>query len=159
MKITSFDDTNHSITRDINQGELYDIFQKNIMIPKKNNIVLYSYVVPREFEMRIDKISNFLYGSPDYVEELMTINDILNPYSVKEGQIFYYCKFDYIRTFYVKDDMKDNDSIRNSLINSSRSNDNFDFDGDNLPLTIKPKNLKQITITDDNKVKIINSFE
>ena len=30
-------------------------------------------MIPREFEMRLDKISNHIYGSPDYVEELIKI--------------------------------------------------------------------------------------
>lgn len=159
MKITSFDGNNTvKLKRDSNQGNLFNLFQKNIVINNKRNITLYSYVVQREYEMRLDKISNFLYGTPDYVEELMVINDIINPYSVKEGQYLYYCSLDNLEFFYTTDDMFEDTKSKDILINSSKINKNKD-NTDNLPLTIKPNNLKQITITEDNKVKIINSFE
>lgn len=159
MKITSFDGDNIlRLKRDPNQGNLFNLFQKNIVINNKQNITLYLYVVQREYEMRLDKISNFLYGTPDYVEELMVINDIINPYSVKEGQYLYYCSLDNLQFFYTTDDTFEDTTSKNNLINSSKTNKNKEFT-DNLPLTIKPNNLKQITITEDNKVKIINSFE
>lgn len=159
MKITSFDGDNIlRLKRDPNQGNLFNLFQKNIVINNKQNIKLYLYVVQREYEMRLDKISNFLYGTPDYVEELMVINDIINPYSVKEGQYLYYCSLDNLQFFYTTDDTFEDTTSKNNLINSSKTNKNKEFT-DNLPLTIKPNNLKQITITEDNKVKIINSFE
>ena len=75
MKITSFDTTGNNILRDPKQDYLFDLFQKNIV--KTRNIVLIPYVVPREFEMRLDRISNYIFSSPDYVEELMVINDII----------------------------------------------------------------------------------
>jgi hypothetical protein len=159
MKIASFDgDKILRLKRDPNQGNLFNLFQKNIIINPKHNITLYSYIIQREYEMRLDKISNFLYGSPDYVEELMVINDIINPYSVKEGQYLYYCSFDNLQLFYTTDDMVEDSTTKDNLIKSSKTNKKQE-NSDKLPLTIKPDNLKQITITEDNKVKIINSFE
>jgi hypothetical protein len=159
MKITSFDGkSNIRIKRDPKQGDLFNLFQKNLKL--NDNIILNnSYVVPREFEMRLDKISNFLYGSPDYVEELMIMNNIINPYSVIEGQYLYYCNYDSLGLFYTTD----SDLLipeRTKLIASSQTNNkNKSTNDNNLPLTVKPSNLNQITITEDNKVKIINSFE
>jgi hypothetical protein len=159
MKILSFDgDKTLRLKRDPNQENLFNLFQKNIVINPKQNITLYSYVVQREYEMRLDKISNFLYGSPDYVEELMVINNIINPYSVKEGQYLYYCSFDNLQSFYTIDNMVEDTTSKEILTNSSKTNKKQE-NSDKLPLTIKPDNLKQITITEDNKVKIINSFE
>ena len=68
MNILSFDDTNNfTIKRDPNQDNLFNLFQKNIMVVP--NIPLNIYVVPKEYEMRLDRISDHIYGSPDYVEE------------------------------------------------------------------------------------------
>ena len=90
MKITSFDSvTNYRIKRDQNQGYLFDLFQKNIVLVK--NIITSIYVVPREYEMRLDRVSEHIYGTPDFMEELMVLNDIINPYSIKEGQYIYFC--------------------------------------------------------------------
>ena len=160
MKITSFDTTGNNILRDPKQDYLFDLFQKNIV--KTRNIVLIPYVVPREFEMRLDRISNYIFSSPDYVEELMVINDIINPYSVKEGQVLYYCTIDSAAYLYTKDELLNNtEDQRQSLINSSQPNrqkQNLNSN-QNLPVTVKSSNLQQIKVTNDNKVQIINSFQ
>ena len=77
MKIISFDgDTTKKIKRDSEQNNLFDLFQKNVINTK--NIPLNLYIVSRELEMRLDRISEYIYGSSDYVEELMILNDIIN---------------------------------------------------------------------------------
>lgn len=161
MRITSFDNNKNKIKRDINQGNLLNLFQKNIVYI--NGLKVKPYIVPREFEMRLDKICKYLYGTDSYVEELMLMNDILNPYSIKEGQIIYYYEdINNMEALYVRDDMIDNNlNSRLSLINSSQTGKNKSniLDDKNLPPTIKPSNLKQIKITDNNQIKIINSFE
>lgn len=160
MKITSFDNGKNKISRDINQDFLYNLFQKN-MIYKEENIFLNLYVVPREFEMRLDKISNYIYGSPDYVEELMLLNDILSPYSVREGQAIWYCSISDMDNLYVKDQTMNNEINKQNLIKSSqpnRSKQNLSND-QSLPPTVKPSNLEQIKVSKDNKVQIMNTFE
>ena len=160
MKITSFDNQQNKIQKDPNQDGLFNLFQKNVMIT--NNLILNLYIVPREFEMRLDRISNHIYGTPNYVEELMIINDIINPYSVKEGQYIYFCPVEYLTKLYTKDGMlTENESKKASLINSSQPNrykENTSNDN-NLPTTIKPSNLKQVNVTKDNKIQIINTFQ
>ena len=122
------------------------------------------YIVPKEFEMRMDRISNFIYGSPNYVEELMVLNDIINPYSVQEGQYIYYCDQINLQYLYTTDELintTNNNATRQDLISSSQPNrgkQNLSND-QNLPPTIKPSNLNQITVGNDNSVQIINSFE
>jgi hypothetical protein len=159
MKILSFDTTSNKIKRDPNQGNLFNVFQKNTRYNK--NILIDFYVVPREHEMRLDKISNFIYGSPNYVEELMILNDIINPYSVKEGQSIWFCSIDNFQNLYVNDEMLTYEEKRKSLINSSQPNrDKKNLsDNQNLPPTVKPNGLQQIKVSKDNKVQIINSFE
>ena len=40
----------------------------------------------------------------NYVEELMVLNDIINPYSIKEGQHIYFCNVNLLANLYTKDD-------------------------------------------------------
>lgn len=157
MKITSFDNNkNDRILRDKNQDDLFNLFQKNIIY--KNNISFEVYIVPREFEMRLDRICNYIYGTTDYVEELMTINDILNPYSVKEGQFIFFCSIESLKSLYVKDDLMPNiDYAKQELIQSQKTKKTLN--SNNLSPTIKPDNLEQIKVSKDNRVQIINSFE
>lgn len=156
MKVTSFDNNTNKIIRDPKQDNLFDLFQKNLVYNK--NTLFKLYIVPREFEMRLDRISNFLYNSTDYVEELMILNDIISPYSVKEGQYIFYCDIDNLKTLYVTDSMRaDINDSKQKLINSQQKNKN-EVDK-NLSQTIKPSNLEQIRISKDNRIQILNTFE
>ena len=121
MKILSFDDKYNKIKRSEKQDGLFDIFQKNIV--NDNSSSLKIYIVPREYEMRLDRISEHIYGSPDYVEELMVLNDIINPYSVKEGQYIYFCQLNNIQKMYTKDEISNStNKNRESIIASSQPN-------------------------------------
>ena len=161
MKILSFDgSTNYKIVRDPNQNNLFDLFQKNVMITP--NIPLATYIVPREYEMRLDRISNQIYGTPDYIEELMILNNIINPYSVKEGQYIYYIDLNNMGLLYTKDEMTiQSEKVRQELIKSSQSSNNkkTNTDNKNLPSTINQPGLKQIKVSKDFRVDIINTFE
>lgn len=161
MKILSFDDKYNKIKRSEKQDGLFDIFQKNIV--NDNSSSLKIYIVPREYEMRLDRISEHIYGSPDYVEELMVLNDIINPYSVKEGQYIYFCQLNNIQKMYTKDEISNStNKNRESIIASSQPNRdkmNTLSDNANLPVTVKPNGLEQVKLTKDNKIKIINTFE
>ena len=123
MKIISFDNSSYKISRDTSQYNLFNLFQKNIV--NNENLTFQIYIVPREFEMRLDRISDYLYGSPNYVEELMVINDILNPYSVKEGQYIYFCDITLFPMLYTQDEMLDDKELqRLTLINAAQPNRN-----------------------------------
>ena len=161
MKIISFDgDTTKKIKRDSEQNNLFDLFQKNVINTK--NIPLILYIVSRELEMRLDRISEYIYGSSDYVEELMILNDIINPYSVKEGQYIYFCDISMLPMLYTQDEMLDDKELqRLALINSSQPNRSKTFfdSNQNLPTNIMPSNTQQIKINKDNSVQIINNFK
>jgi len=160
MKIISFDNSSYKINRDISQYNLFNLFQKNIV--NNENLDFQIYIVPREFEMRLDRISDYLYGSPNYVEELMVINDILNPYSVKEGQYIYFCDITLFPMLYTQDEMLDDKELqRLTLINAAQPNRNkTNFDSNqNLPTNIMSSNTQQIKINKDNSVQIINNFK
>ena len=51
--------------------------------------------------------------------------------------------------------------LAQALLNSMQTDRNKKnlFNDENLPLTIKPNVLKQVSVTNDNKIKIINTFE
>jgi hypothetical protein len=160
MKIFSFDNNikSNRVKRE-SDTNLFDLFKKNIV--NDTTIVLLYYIVPREYEMRLDRISEHIYGTSEYVEELMIINDIINPYSIKEGQYIYYCNTNDLEKLYTTDDLstiENENEKRKRVIESNKSKKDKKDDG-HLPLTIKPSNLKQITVSDDNYVQIINSFE
>lgn len=147
MKILSFD--YNEIKRDSKQFTLFNLFEKNILY---KNLTPSIYMVPREFEMRLDRISNHLYGNTDYVEELMVLNDIINPYSVKEGQLLVYYSSESLNALYTTDQMiKDEPKNATKLTSNITQNKNATYN--------KSTDLKQIIITKDNKLKIINTFE
>jgi len=151
MNIYSFDISSLKL-----KDKLFNLFQKNIVY--NIEIQLYTYIVPREYEMRLDLISKRIYGSSNYVEELMVINNIINPYSVKENQEIYYCSENNINYLYVKDDLEDTDDIREHIIRTSQPNKNRETN--KIPTTLQPKNIKQVTIdTKNRKIKIMNSFK
>ncbi len=162
MEILSFDNgTNNRIKRDPNQDNLFDLFQKNVVNNSKN-MTLQIYIVPREFEMRLDRISDYIYGSSSYMEELMVLNDIINPYSVKAEQYIYFCQVDDLQKLYTIDNLQNLKEVaRQNLIKSNQNQNNLNFgtSDQNLPPTVKPSNLQQVKVTKDNKIQIINSFQ
>jgi hypothetical protein len=153
MKIYTFDKLN------IGTDGFYDLFEKTIV----NDINLsnyYNFIVNDEFEGRLDLISKYLYGSTDFMEELMVINNIINPFSIKTGDILYYIPssgdFNYL---YVSDEM--NDDIKDDilLMNKNKSTKK-DINRIGYPPTIKPDNLKQIKVNYNNKkITIVNTVK
>ena len=53
-----------------------------------------AYTVNRMTEMRLDKICYELFGRIDYVHQLMKINQIYNPFSIKKGDTIIWSAFD-----------------------------------------------------------------
>lgn len=79
----------NNLIKDPNQDELYNLFIQDFF--NRDDIFLRTYIVPIEEEMRIDLVSRSIYGSVDYIDFLMNINDIDFPFNIKEGDIIYYC--------------------------------------------------------------------
>jgi len=80
--------TLENIERLKGNDNLYDIFYP--MLVDNPNIELKTYTVREEREMRIDLISKDLYGDTSYVDELLHLNGIIDPYSIKKDDIIYY---------------------------------------------------------------------
>ena len=74
-------------------SNLYDLSQKTVT----NSVPIRTlpYTVKVEEEMRLDKICYNIYNTDGLVEEVMALNGILNPWSVKAGDV--------INLFYIED--------------------------------------------------------
>jgi len=137
-----------NLKRDKKQDNLFNIFKQTMVDAK---IILYTTYVNIDEEMRLDKVSSRLYGTPKYIEELMQINNILNIWNVKQGDIIQYGEI--LDFQLLKSLEKEVDDIYEKI---AKQNKNTRIDKDrnkNVPPTIKPKNLENLTI--DKKTKRI----
>jgi len=142
-----------------NQDNLTDIVDPILVIDDTLNY--YPYIVSEEEAMRIDLICYSIYGNFAYIDELLTINNILNPWSIKGGSIIYFLDEDDLNGLKVQP-KTDQEEIINELVNpnkDTKKDPNRDT-GIGLPPTIKPSNLKDVDIDYDNKtIKIIDRFK
>lgn len=157
MKIYSFENAVNTTTQtDENDIDyvLYDLFERKM---RWNNIAESYYTVPMEKSGRIDLISKELLQSIGYTEELMVMNNIVNPFSVKTNDVLSYTpdytKFDLL---YIKDSTMNVDNKFKILnINKSKESTNFT----NLPPSVNP-GIKQMNIDyDKRKITIVNKFK
>jgi hypothetical protein len=113
------------------------------------------YVVPREYEMRMDLISNHLYDSMEYVEELMKLNNIINPFAIKEGDVINYLPLDILHLMHAE--YNENELQPTNLAQVDKEKENTK---QNRQPSEKPREIKQI-IEDKQakKVRIINNFK
>ena len=156
----TIDDNEQKIFRTSAEGNLYNLDTRtvinNVIFP---NSLIYTYIVPKEEEMRLDLVCKSIYGSNIYEEELMVFNNILNPFSIKEGDVIKYLQTEQISYLHGFDTIKQNAS--NSLVNKNK-NTKIDPDrkaNQGLPPTVKPNGLEQITIDETNAViRIINNM-
>jgi hypothetical protein len=75
------------LTKDPNSG-LYDLF---ITTYNGMRVPLSFFTCGRMHEMRMDLVSQQLYGSDKYVGTLCLLNDIMNPFSIREGDVLVWC--------------------------------------------------------------------
>lgn len=126
---------------------LYDLFYPMMIDIKIDNDQLSEYIVYKEREMRMDLICIDIYNSTEYMDELMHINGILDPYSVKEGDIIYYPDLDTLLAFQNKYENLDEDFEKSNLKN----------DGNELTTSSPGENFTPIMIDKDNRSIIINN--
>ena len=113
MKLYDLD----KLIRDNNQNKLYNFFDPTFKL--LININLATFVVGRELVMRPDLISKEIYGSVNYVDFILDINDIDNPLNIMEDDQILYPPIgtepDYrVRTI-------DNNDVRAKLLNVNKS--------------------------------------
>jgi hypothetical protein len=53
-------------------------------------VTLYPFTLTRRHEMRIDLVAYDVYGDNDHAELLMAVNNVTNPFAVREGDVLYY---------------------------------------------------------------------
>lgn len=87
------------LERDPNQEDLYDLSQ--VTYKEISGYPLYAHVVESYEEMRIDLISEKCYQSTEYIDFLLSFNDIDNPLNIKEGDIINYIDSSYVDLFRV----------------------------------------------------------
>jgi len=142
--------TLETVQRDETMDDLYDVVDPVVIWD--DNISYYPYVVQDEEAMRIDLICYSIYGNFNYIDELLTINNIINPWSIKAGDIIKFCEEDALIGLQLKA-KTDQQRIVVDLINPSKDTkkDPNREDGTGLTPTIRPANIKEVDINFDNK--------
>lgn len=126
----------------------YDLMQKTVM--NQYTINLIPYMVTEDQEMRLDRVCNDIYGNTALIEELMCVNGILNPWSIKKGDVLGIFKLDDVRLLQLTEPEDiDPTALSNPEKNTQR-------DPNRLPPSTNP-GLKQVTLdTKARKIKIID---
>jgi hypothetical protein len=144
MKIYSFENGK------IGQDGLYDLFKKTVV--NRVDIDVSPFVITDEFDGRLDLVCKYLYGSNEFMEELMAMNGIINPHSIKTGDEIFYTESNKLKQLYHKDE--EDDSNKSDILNINKDKTtSSDPNRKNYPPSIKPANMKQITVN-HNKKKI-----
>lgn len=145
---------------------LYNLF---LTTYNGSKVTLDVFICERKHEMRMDKISNEIYDTTKYVGTLCQLNNIINPFSIKQGDILLFTtkeEADGLRK--VANDIKQTDMddlfdrVKGDLINAykkrrkdpnGRNFFNRRPNNDFLPPTVLPDNSPQIVL-DNNKIKV-----
>lgn len=141
--------TFNTITRDINQDNLYDIFRQTVIDKPVDRLIDY---VREEEEARVDKICLRLYQNTAYIEEFMILNNIVNPWSIKSGdEIVYINSLNILReTLKEETEQQTNTKTKkDTRIDPTRQK--------GVPPTIKPADFEQIIIDKKNQTIKLNT--
>jgi len=140
------------VVRDSQQDNLYDIFRQTI-VDKKIENKYYNFVKTGE-ECRLDKVSLRLSNSTAYIEEIMLLNNIVNPWSVNLGD-----EITFLDTFVVLQEVEEEDTDIKNIVNPSKNKDTrIDPNRQKgTPPTIKPTNFKQILVDKKNQTIKLNT--
>lgn len=156
MNFYTFENTNRKGTND--GYLLYDFFEKTMVNDYK---LRYSqYIVPEEYDSRLDLVCKHIYGNLDYMEELMTQNGIINPFSIKSGDVLYYAYSTNELNVLYQQDKNINDENKKQILNMNKNKTTKKDSNSNLPPPIRPNNIEQMNINYNNKkITIINKFK
>lgn len=155
MKFYTFDNTNMKTTTD--GYVLYDFFEKTMV--NNEQLAYNTYTVPEEFDCRLDLVCKHIYGSTDYMEELMTQNGILNPFSVKAGDVLYYAHSANELAVMYETDKDVNEENKEKILSANKNKSTTLKPGTVLPPSIKPDNLKPVDVNyNKKKITVINKF-
>lgn len=105
------------LKRSASQSDLYDLFEPTFAFTSTR---FFERTILPEEEMRFDLISFNLYGSTDYVDILLSVNQIINPLNIKSGDVIIYPDAASLASFKITP--KTSSTERPTLINGSRAN-------------------------------------
>ena len=135
-------------------GNTYSVFQTTVVDNKEK--VIFSTIVRDVEAMRIDRLCDRIYGTTSYVEEIMVLNNILNPWTIKEGdEILYFGINEEVKMRETED--VNEEETRKSLVNKNRKTKKDPNRSENLTPNIKPKELKPLIVNKENHKIIINN--
>lgn len=159
MKYYSFND-NILSKQNRFEGNTFDLFKSTVVDTKLNNLQKTPYIIPNEFDGRLDRVCEFLYnGENKYLEELMKINNIYNIHSIKTGDIIYYVSTEDLVSLYSEDNQT-SDRVDLLKINNPKGNvKDANRQKEQLPTVVKDSKNKQINWDKTNKtVSITNKL-
>jgi hypothetical protein len=156
MEIYSFKD-NILSRQEFSQGYTYDLFKPVLTDKNMLTIQKFSYIVPLEYEGRMDRISEELYGDNKYVDELLKINNIINPFSIKAGDTILYISIENLYSLYNEetDNIKGIDVLNINNAKNTRKDENRKSDV--VSPVVKDKRNKQVYWNKDNKTVTISN--
>ena len=137
-----------------NDKGIYDLTQ--LTFKYRNDVQLFTYTVQQGEEMRIDLVSESIYGSVEYVDLIMSINYIDNPLNIKEGVILLYPDPSKIDLFRIVEEKKQN--VQNKIVNTNKTTrkdknrENYLTQGYSLPPVVLEKPVDPVRIEGSNIV-------
>jgi hypothetical protein len=130
----------------------WDLTQITFEFP--SNIRLYTYIVKKDEEMRIDLVCKSIYGKLDHIDIICNLNNIDNQLNIKAGErLLYPNEFD-INT--LKFTEQENNKIINEVTNTDKSNridknrKKYLLNNQSLPPTLLDKPIEQVDIDNGN---------
>jgi hypothetical protein len=129
MKIHDFDGLKK------NKNGVYDL--TNLSFAYRSDISLSSYQVQSGEEMRIDLVSESIYGTNEYIDILLHLNNIDNPLNIKEGTVIKYPSTEDINLFRISEESKtsiqETLSIKDKKTKKDNNRNSYIEQGYNLP--------------------------
>ena len=156
MNFYTFENTNIKETKD--GYRLYDFFEKTMV--NDEELIYSAYTVPEEFDARLDLVCKHIYGNTDFMEELMTQNGIINPFSIKAGDELYYAySTNELKALYQRD-VDTNEENKKKILNVNKEKTSKQDPNASLPPSIRPGNLKPVDVNYNKKtITVINKLK
>lgn len=135
------------LVREQANGNLYDLTDKTYT---SYNTDFYTHTVGIDEEMRIDLISFRLFGSVEYSDFLLNLNQIINPLNIRLGDVLIYPLTSQIKYFRKTPETKE--PLNTDFLNTQRANikdkTRLDFVENNyqLPPSMLPNRQSPISI-------------
>lgn len=143
---------------------LYNLF---ITTYNGNTVDLNVFICDRKHNMRLDLVCNDIYNTTRFVGTLCQLNNILNPFSISEGDVLFYCTdIDAEGLLNVPEIIRQSgidqllSQVKSDLISALKKRQKdpnvksiANRNVDNIPPSVLPNNSPQIVV-DNNKIKI-----